>query len=275
MFGFVAALSVMLITQAEPIDDLALPPEQQKKWEEFYRDEAASYLISLDEKTPKELKFRPEPVLLWSNPIRGNDTRGSVFVWTYEGRAEVIGTVFSYRAGANHRQVKHSFHSLSLSPLIAERNMQDAWSIRVQGINPKKIPEAPVPAKTRALRLSQMRDLAREFSATTTLNDVRQELRLLPQPLFRNEEGSNEVLDGAVFTFVTGTDPELMLVIEARGKDDKCAWHFGAGRFTDLALELTRNQTVLWTYEEGLVDNEKTPYLSRKIELRSKHFPAP
>lgn len=275
MFGFVAAISLMLLGQAEPVDELALPSDQQKKWEEFYKDEAASYVIVLDERTPNELKFRPEPVLLWSNPVRGNDTRGSVFVWTYEGRAEVIGTVFSYRSGANYRQVKHSFHSLSLSPLNAERNRETAWSIRVPGIAPKKIPLAAPPAKTRALRLSQMRDLAREFSATTTLSDVRQELRLLPQPLFRNEEGSSEVLDGAVFTFVTGTDPELMLVIEARGKDDKCAWHFGAGRFTDLALELTHKQAVLWTYEAGLVENEKAPYLSRRTELRSKHFSGP
>ena len=64
-----------------------------------------------------------------------------------------------------------------------------------------------------------MRDLAREFSGTTQdLEEHRWELRLLPQPLYRYESTDPDVLDGAVFAFVTsaGTDPEAILVLEAR-----------------------------------------------------------
>lgn len=274
MYSILIAVSIVAISQAAQEDsDLSLSPEQQKKWEEFYRTEAESYTISLNQKNPKTLKMHPEPVLFWSNPIRGNDTRGTVFVWTHEGRAEVVGTVFSYRSGIDKRKYKHSFHSLSLSPLTAERNMNDAWAINVPGIKPQKIPKAAAPAKSRPLRLTQMRELAREFSATTTLNDVDQELRLLPQPLYRYEQASDDVLDGALFTFVTGTDPELMLVIEARGPADNPVWHFGAGRFTDLALKLSHQQAVLWTYEEGLVNDQQTPYLSRQMGIKESTIP--
>jgi hypothetical protein len=157
---------------------------------------------------------------------------------------------------------------------VAERNEANSWSIRVPGIEPKKIPDAPVPADTAPLRLTQMRDLAREFSATTTLDGVNQDLRLLAQPLYRYESKSPDVIDGALFTFVTGTDPELMLVIEARRTAAGPAWHFGAGRFTDLSLTLRYNQAVLWDFDRGFpVDGAKSPYISRRIELRDRVIP--
>ncbi|MDZ4685967.1 MAG: hypothetical protein SH850_12940 [Planctomycetaceae bacterium] len=249
---------------------------QQKKWEAFYRTEAASYTISLSGDPTKALKLRPEPVLQWSNPVRGGETNGLVFVWTHQGRVEVVGTVFSHLATDDPQQrfIAHSFHSLSLQPLAAERRESKAWSIQVPGLKPEPIPGAPMPAKSAALRLAQMRDLAREFSAaTTSLENVEQELRLLPQPLYRFESESAEAIDGALFTFVTGTDPELMLLLEARPTRDGPAWHFGAGRFTDLALKLRYKEDVLWTYERGLTDNSTTPYLSRRTELRPRVLP--
>src|SRR5204863_4925247 len=164
----------------------------------------------------------------WSNPIREGETNGSVFVWTCEGRAAAVGTVFSYlaRQDPQKRYIAHSFHSLSLEPLSAERDEKHSWSIDVPGIRLETISPAPVPASTAALRLTQMRDLVREFSATTTLDGVDQELRLVSQPLYRYESSSPDVVDGALFTFVTGTDPELMLVIEARRVSGGPVWQF-------------------------------------------------
>ena len=107
----------------------------------------------------------------------------------------------------------------------------------------------------------------------TTLDDVDQELRLLPQPLYRFESTSPDSLDGALFTFVTGTDPELMLMIEMRPTKEGPAWHFGAGRFTDLALKLRHKDAVLWTYESGLQDDTQMPYLSRRTERRNATLP--
>jgi hypothetical protein len=275
IYGLLVALSVAVLGQAEAPakDEDRFAKEQQKKWNEFYKEEAASYSITLEGDREKELKLRPEPVLHWSNPVRIGETNGAVFVWTYKGRAEVVGTVFSHvaRHDTSKRYIAHSFHSLSTAPLVAKRGEAQAWSIKAGGIQPKPIPDAPAPAKTAALRLGQMRDLAREFSATTTLDDVEQDLRLLPQPLYRYESTSPDVLDGALFTFVTGTDPELMLVIEARSTEGGAQWHFGAGRFTDLALKLRHKKAVLWTYDRGVpVEGEKQPYLSRRTELRAR-----
>jgi hypothetical protein len=88
-----------------------------------------------------------------------------------------------------------------------------------------------------------MRALAREFSATTRdASDNRYTLRLLPQPLYRYESTDPEVLDGALFAFVTsaGTDPEALFVIEARKPEGGATpvWHRALGRFTDRELSV-------------------------------------
>jgi len=238
-------VALALAGQAPSADSADAESEkaQQKKWNAYYVKVAADYEITRGENGKRKLELEPEAVLHWSNPVREGETNGSVFVWTYQGRAEVVGTVFSYlvRGEANLKVMAHSFQSLSQEPLAGQRPGQPgAWSLSGAGIQPRPIPGAPPPAATAAGRLTQMRDLSREFSATTTLDDVEQELRLLTQPLHRQAKSTDEVLDGALFTFVTGTDPELMLVIEARPTEgsDKPVWHYAAGRFTDLTLKL-------------------------------------
>lgn len=99
-----------------------------------------------------------------------------------------------------------------------------------------------------------MRALAREFSATTRdMNHRQWELRLLPQPLYRYESTDPAVLDGTVFAFVTsaGTDPEVILVIEARkpAAGGEPAWQFAVARFTDLTLWVRHKGTVVFTAE--------------------------
>ncbi len=97
-----------------------------------------------------------------------------------------------------------------------------------------------------------MRTLTRDFTASTLDHKDRHwELRLLPQPLYRYESTDPDVLDGAVFAFVTsaGTDPEALLVIEARkpaGKDLP-VWHFAAGRFTDTELRVKHKGNEVFT----------------------------
>ena len=70
-----------------------------------------------------------------------------------------------------------------------------------------------------------MRSLAREFNGRS-LSDQGQawELRLLPQPLYRYESTDPDVLDGALFTLVSsaGTDPEIILLLEARKTPVRC-----------------------------------------------------
>jgi len=228
--ALIGIFSLVVITQVEPAgaQQSESPDRQQQRWNDFYATQAAKYAIVVDGDRQQSLGLKTEPVLFWSNPVRGGETNGAVFVWTRGGRAEAVGTVFSFlnRSDPTQRVIAHSFHSLSERPLSATRDGRPSWSIGVPGISPQPVPAARKPAATAPPRLTQMRELARDFTAATVLDGVKQELRLLPQPIYRQSTSSDDVLDGALFTFVTGTDPELMLLIEAREASDGLTWQY-------------------------------------------------
>jgi hypothetical protein len=195
-------------------------------------------------------------------------------VWTCRGRAEVLGSFFSFPA-VGPRMLYHEFHSLSLSVLDVQRAGKHAqtWTPLAPGIQIAPIAGAPAPAPSAPRRLAQMRTLTRDFSASTQdRNDRLWELRLLPQPLYRYESTDPNVLDGALFTFVTsaGTDPEALLVIEARkpSPNDRPIWHYALARFTDLQLSVRYKGSEVATF--GLIP-QNSPDLDGKDRFRGFH----
>jgi len=248
-----AKLILLLAATIQAKDDSASKQAAQTKHErmlEIYTGDAAEYTIYRDASRKDRVELRREPVLVCSNPTReGGD--GAVFVWTYRGRAEVIGTFFSFPT-IGPRKLYHEFHSLSLSVLDVSRAGTHAstWSPLAPGIELAALTGAPRPAQSAAQRLSQMRALIRDFSASTRdQTERRLELRLLPQPLYRYLSTDPDVLDGALFAFVTSTDPEALLVIEARTQApaDGPVWDYAICRLTDLGLVVRHKGKEVFT----------------------------
>ncbi|HVW38265.1 MAG TPA: hypothetical protein VHB99_13210, partial [Pirellulales bacterium] len=82
----------------------------------------------------------------------------------------------------------------------------------------------------------------------------REELRLLPRPLYRyetdrHEAAGGDVLDGAVFAFVMGTDPESLLLIESTKQGDAAKWQYAFVRRTSGELEGRHRGQVVWHAE--------------------------
>jgi hypothetical protein len=206
---------------------------------EIYTNDAAGYTIYHDASRKERVELQREPVYVWTNPVREGED-GVVFVWTCRGRAEVLGTFFSFPS-SGQRKLCHEFHSLSLSVLDVSRTGPNTWTPEAPGIELTPIAGAPRPARSAPQRLAQMHELTHDFAASTKDNKVRSwELRLLPKPLYRYMSTDPVVLDGALFAFVTsaGTDPEALLVLEARkaAAMDAPVWHYAIARFTDLNL---------------------------------------
>src|SRR5262245_28155688 len=194
---WILAGSIALGQQEKPKPAPKEQPAEAKAIEEF-KAEAAAYVMRLDSRPREKLVLRDEPLLHWGNPARLGEN-GALFVWQLDGRPEVIGTVFTYRIGNVIRQ-KHEYHSLAGGPLVAEFRGQRAWAPRAAGVPFRPVPEAPAPAANARLRLSQMKALAREFSARMVdLEDQKYDLRLVPQPLIRYEPKDKQILDGALF----------------------------------------------------------------------------
>ncbi len=232
-----------LLGQAPATEPVSDAKSRRERLLDLYRGEAAGYMIHRDSGPKEKVELRRDPAYVWTNPIRGGEQDGAVFVWTCRGRAEVVGTFFSYPS-TGPRNLNHELHSLSTSVLDVERpGGANEWKPRAPGIVPVPVDGAPAPASSPSQRLLQMREIARGFTASSDdLKGKRWELRLLPQPLYRSESTDPEVLDGAVFAFVTsaGTDPEVLLVVEARqppGPGPAApTWHYAIARFSDLTL---------------------------------------
>src|SRR5689334_2160368 len=62
---------------------------------EFAAAEAVRYDIRHADGNRPALKLMPEPVLRWSNPLRG-EAHGSVYLWTRDGCPEVAASIYQF-----------------------------------------------------------------------------------------------------------------------------------------------------------------------------------
>jgi hypothetical protein len=208
---------------------------------------AAEYEIRVGGEKKKPLELLRESKLKWSDPAH-SDVQGNLFLWTRDGRPQVVGCIYKWFAPV--AQMEHEFHSFAEEPLSATFHGKPVWKTGEAGVKFVDVPDASAPAANEAQRVLQLRQLAKEFSATAKYrkdtNDT--ELRLLPQPIHRYAVPQEGVLNGGLFAFVRGTDPELLLLIEARGKDVSTArWQFAATRMTAMAeLKLGYQKKQVW-----------------------------
>jgi hypothetical protein len=239
-------LSLMLVLAAdEPVEGLA------KKMLPFYVQEAAEYTMAVESAPKQALAFKKEPVFEWSNPVRSRLQLGAVFLWLRDGRPAALGCIFSNPdPKLPGRRVFHEFHALDTEKLLVSRpNALNEWRPQA-GLERKELPDAGTPAATPAARLLQMRRLAQGFTGHETDSDgTRWELRLLPAPLYRYPTAKTGVIDGALFTLVSnaGTDPEVLLLIEARKDGEKARWEYACGRFSDRDLYVKCQDKEVWS----------------------------
>ena len=221
----------------------------------LHTGDAATYSIYRDAARKQKLELRREPIYRWSNPTRVGGQEGDVFVWTYRGRPEMVASIFSHpHDDRRQRLLCHELHSLSEAVLVVDRDSPNRWEPKAAGVDLKPVPDAPTPADSPAQRGVQLRALARDFSGRSLSDaDVAWELRLLPKPLYRYESTDPDVIDGAVFALVSsaGTDPEIILVIEARKTPQGPRWTFGAARFSDMSLWLKHKDREVWSAIRG------------------------
>ena len=238
----VLGLTLLLIA-AEPDVGLA------KKMLPIYVAEAQTYSLAIESAPKKALELKKEPVFEWVNPDRSNQ-QGAVFLWLREGRPAALACIFSHpHEKLPGRQVMHELHALDTEKLLVKRDEYNQWRPEA-GLVRKELPDAGVPAETAAARLLQMRRLAQEFTGFSVDRDAKRwELRLLPTPLFRYPTAKTGVVDGALFALVStaGTDPEVLLLLEAKTIDGKMRWEFALGQFSDWELRVQRKDKEVFS----------------------------
>jgi hypothetical protein len=238
------ALSLLLLTPAaDPDDGLA------KRMLPVNVREAGEYTITVESAPTKPLELKKEPVFECLNPAR-SDQQGSCFVWLRDGRPAAFACIFSVsRPQYGGRLVYHELHALDPEKLVVNRDALNEWKPQT-GVARTELPDAAAPAESAGARLIQMRRLAQEFAGHSVDRDRnRFELRLLPTPLYRYPAAQSGVIDGALFALVSpaGTDPEVLLALEATAANGKTRWQYACGRFSNFDLHVERKGKELFS----------------------------
>jgi hypothetical protein len=250
---------VLLLAADEPGDSLA------KKILPLYLREVKGYSLAVESAPNRKLELKEEPVFEWLNPAR-QAQQGAVFLWLRDGRPAALACIFSHPDDKlPGRKVMHELHALDPEKLIVQRDEYNQWRPQA-GLERSELSDAPAPAATASARLLQMRRLAQEFGGYELDRDrKRWELRLLPTPLYRYPAAKAGVIDGALFALMSsaGTDPEVLLLLEAKEEGGKRHWQYACGRFSDWELHVQRKGKEVWSS----VPSEKNPFSHDPLHL--------
>jgi hypothetical protein len=248
-------LAVILVQKAcaDPSDLTSRDARERKQTTEAVEVELPKWKMWLGLNRERELKLESKSVLRWTNPGT-HRVYGDVFVWTLNGRPEVVMSLF--KVWEPPRGMHSEMHSLSPTEVTAERDGSVIWHPAKSGISYQDLPEAPPPADVAVRRLQQMRSLAKGFSAELVdrrVNDQgeRQVLRLLPAPIFRYQSTDPDVIDGAMFAIVLGTDPEVFLLLEAQRTEKSAIWRYALARMNDENMIVRYQDNEVWRVERA------------------------
>jgi hypothetical protein len=187
----------------------------------------------------------PVPVHRWTNDERDPHGEGLFVVWADRGRPVAGASIYPW----NGRLI-HDLESLSRESLVARRDGATVWQ-PPRGLAFAAIPNAESPADMPVARLRQMKALADTFAVTMTGwrgDDAdREELRRLPKELYRYKPEDASLVDGALFAFVKGTDPEALLLIEAKPTSAGDRYEYALVRCTSGGLEARLSGRVIWS----------------------------
>lgn len=198
----------------------------------------------------KEVKLREKPIFSWVNP-EVQSIGGELYLWTIDGRPHATIGIWTY----DNIKDSHELQSLSTGIFKAENPYWTSWAPRAPGVQFKKLEGAPAPDSAPIRRQTQMRNIVRErFSGDVfkTENGQIEKLRLLPQPLYRYEPLPSELIDGSIFSLAFGTDPEILVILEAKKTDSGAEWHYALAPCTSRRAVGYLDDKEVWNSDDQL-----------------------
>ena len=216
----------------------------------------------------RPLPLRREPLLRWSDPTR-TIRESAIWAWGDRGRPCALVTM---ELSADHDRdedaLKWGFEFILLkdetvvvdgsNEIRASRATNAGhskpvlsgpihWAPERPGLTFRDVPGAPLPARTAQTRLLQMKELIRRFSAVAHPSRQPDRLRLVSHPIDRYADAEAEQIDGAIFFFSIGTNPEVMVLLEAQGPTlDRSSWRYAVAPVTVAPFEVDIDRKQVW-----------------------------
>ena len=198
-------------------------------------------------------RFSPQDTLCYD---------GTVWIWGRGGRTVALLTLSAERRDRKGPS-NWAYELTSLSPQQLSVSSRDGWSWAPQaaGLRFAAVPDAPPPADAQRIRLRQMKDIARRFDANGVADSGRFELRVLPTPIHRYSDAAASIVDGALFFIADGTNPEVLLAIEATSRDDAASqWTYAINRVSAAELHARLDGKEIWTAPRVTEASIRSPY---------------
>jgi hypothetical protein len=214
------------------------------------RAEAVEVQVAGSERLPAA-RFVSEPLFRYSDEPR-RIVDATLWCFEQDGRPAALLKIEKYATAPRNQPWLYCLASLSTELIRADWSDGRQFVARKPGLTLRALPDAPRPADSPAARLSQMKQIARRFTATIVQDAKRNQrdaMRLLPQPIYRYASPQQAVVDGAVFGLTaTGTNPDLLLAIELHDKPaGAAAWHYGLAGMTSGGLTVRLDDAEVWT----------------------------
>lgn len=196
----------------------------------------------------RKVQLHSRPLLRWNNQVVREDD-AVLFLWTEENKGRPVAAAQFFLVD---RQWHHEFQSLTANTFDADEFRGSwTWTPRQAGVRWQKADQAATPGDSAVQRLRQMKSIAAKFTAAVDQHDEfesPEQLRLLATPLYRYEAAADGVLDGALFAFVQGTNPEVLMLVEAhQAAPSQTVWRYGFARMSCFSLRVYRDDTTVWS----------------------------
>jgi len=231
-------------------------PEQRLM---FARAAARDYRFQMNGKSGKtQVTLQPEPLLRWNNQVIREDD-GMLFLWTAGDKGPPVAAAQFFVVQSDWH---HEFQSLSQTGFNARSGGEGAenwsWQPTRPGLELVRADGIDSVADSATQRLRQMKTIAERFTTAVDPSgkfDNPEQLRLLTKEVYRYSAPDREIADGALFAFVQGTNPEILITIEAFGADPETRyWRYGFARMSCFFLRVQRGDKIVWK-----VDREPVP----------------
>ncbi|HEV3339189.1 MAG TPA: hypothetical protein VG125_02495 [Pirellulales bacterium] len=249
--AFYAAFLSQLSRGDEPAEDANAVSENEKAETrvKFMVQALDNYEVEYAEDPSRPSRLHPKPLLRWSNPLT-TIKDGALVVYTRGGRPDLVCEFHIH----SEDRFGHEFSPIRFEGMRLKRGQQIVFTADNGWFRFQDVPDAPRPAEKAVQRAAQMRQIAERFSVVDEFGQDEDDLqhyvlRLMPRPVYRYEE-TDEKVDGGMFVFAQGTNPEAVLLVEAVGEGDQARWRFGFAPTT--MYELTAHVEgeegpVVWT----------------------------
>lgn len=218
-----------------------------------------------DGKPSRPVSLRPEALVRYNDPPRGIQD-GTLWGWGDHGRVTATLKV-EHWTNPDGGHWSFGVSSFATTPLEVSFSDSPVQALRKPGWKPQAIDAAP-PAGSAVQRLIQMKALARRFavSVRSVHNPNPLELRLLPTSIDRYDDPASGILDGAVFGLSFGTNPTVLLAIEALQKASAgSSWQFGFARQGSGEMVARLDHKEAWTQPFALSPGDSDVYTIHTI----------